>query len=231
MKLYCSGNHIPEAETYAALQKGYGISDPMRVSGYNGMIFQTGDVYLSDSLYGDMNHWENLKLFVEQCLTRFVTDDYGDVCSSDHDENVANKWLGNGFGLYGRYYFEDPQWQMRNANITIRKLDNYTYVAYEMELDPPTALPVDDKPDSVIRNLLPEELRVLVNIMEAQKEFQGTNRELAMMISEKIGKVVHPKSLKQLMNTRKQELETVGLFFRSSRTSLKRLVYVVRRKE
>lgn len=226
MKLYRAGNHVPEAETYDMLKKGYGITDPRRINGYNGMIFQTGDVYLSDSLFADVNQWENLKLFVQDCLSRFVTDDYGDVCSSDRDENIENKWLGNGFGLYGRYYFEDQQWQMRNANITIRKMENYTYVAYEMELDPAPVLPVGESQETVTRNLLPEELRALVAIMEVQKEYEGTNQDLARMVSENIGKAVHPKSLKQLMNARKQELEEVGLFFQSSRTSLQRNVRI-----
>lgn len=72
--------------------------------------------------------------------------------------------------------------------------------------------------------LLPKELEALVRLMMEQKEYQGSNTELAQLISSAVETEITPKALKQQMNKFRFQLENCGVLFESYRSNGTRYV-------
>ena len=74
--------------------------------------------------------------------------------------------------------------------------------------------------------LLPAELRSLVELMKSVGSFSGGNTELAAAVNVFSECSVEPKRLKQLMNCWREQLRELGVIFRSYRSNGHRLVEV-----
>lgn len=74
--------------------------------------------------------------------------------------------------------------------------------------------------------LMPAEMRALVELMRERGSYSGGNQQLADLIAERVGKVVHPKGLKQMMNSCQYELARMGVTYWDHQSSNRRLVDV-----
>lgn len=74
--------------------------------------------------------------------------------------------------------------------------------------------------------LMPMEMRALVELMRQRGSYSGGNQQLADLISERVGKTVHPKGLKQMMNNCQYELARMGVTYWDHQSSNRRLVDV-----
>ncbi len=67
--------------------------------------------------------------------------------------------------------------------------------------------------------VLPDEMVSLVEHIKVAGEFVGRNIDLADILSQRLGKVVDPKGMKQMMNRHRFTLESLGIFFESKRSN------------
>ncbi|MBO4913999.1 MAG: AAA family ATPase [Oscillospiraceae bacterium] len=74
--------------------------------------------------------------------------------------------------------------------------------------------------------LMPTEMRALVELMRERGSYSGGNQQLADLIAERVGKAVHPKGLKQMMNNCQYELARLGVTYWDHQSSNRRLVDV-----
>lgn len=74
--------------------------------------------------------------------------------------------------------------------------------------------------------LLPQEMSLLLDYMKEVKFYSGGNTELTDAFNSHTGSTLEPKKLKQLMNLWKENLQELGLTFRSYRSNGQRLVEV-----
>lgn len=112
--------------SFAETMRGNGVRHPEYISGFSGLFFSVGDVYLSD----DLAPWAKLPelaAFLDEIIARFSREDYGEVSQMTRFENTELRWLGNGSGLFGRY----PH---RDTVVCIITLDNYTYIHEECDV-------------------------------------------------------------------------------------------------
>ena len=138
MKKIKEAEKMDRAARHQALQKGYGIERPERISGYAGLFFTLGDVYASDWVSEWMDQSEEFRAFIFRSLERFENDDYGDISELDRADNIETKWLSCGWPLFGRYgqmIDHGNGEQVLNAVIKIRRLKNVTTVMEESEMD------------------------------------------------------------------------------------------------
>lgn len=138
MKKIKEAEMMDRAARHQALQKGYGIEHPERISGYAGLFFTLGDVYASDWVAEWMDQSEAFRAFVFRSLERFENDDFGDLSELDRIDNTETKWLSCGWPLFGRYGQMSDRGnseQVLNAVIKIRRLKNVTTVMEESEMD------------------------------------------------------------------------------------------------
>ena len=70
--------------------------------------------------------------------------------------------------------------------------------------------------------VMPDELIALYHFIRDEAEFVGSNTEL----TEKIGKEISPKGLKQMMNRWRFQLEALGVYFQSKRSNGQKYVVV-----
>ena len=70
--------------------------------------------------------------------------------------------------------------------------------------------------------VMPDELIALYHFIRDEAEFVGSNTEL----TEKIGKELSPKGLKQMMNRWRFQLEALGVYFQSKRSNGQKYVVV-----
>ena len=75
-------------------------------------------------------------------------------------------------------------------------------------------------------NLLPQEMRKFVSFMREISFFCGTNTELAERFNAYAGFNLAAKSLKQLMNRWRYELQEQGITYDNRRSNSQRLVEV-----
>ena len=101
MKKIKEAEKMDRAARHQALQKGYGIERPERISGYAGLFFTLGDVYASDWVAEWMDQSEAFRAFVFRSLERFENDDFGDISELDRTDNIETKWLSCGWPLFG----------------------------------------------------------------------------------------------------------------------------------
>lgn len=62
--------------------------------------FNLGYIYIDDYLNSRLT--EKLKKEIDDCLTRFLEEDYGRITGDEADENGANRWLF-GEDIFGKY--------------------------------------------------------------------------------------------------------------------------------
>ena len=74
---------------------------------------------------------------------------------------------------------------------------------------------------------LPEELRALVHFIKTIKCYEGSNKDLAGIITECIGMAVSPQKIKHQMALHREELEDNGVSFYNSRSNGERMVMIV----
>ncbi len=146
---------------HRALQKGYGIKHPERINGYSGVVFGTGDVFVSEAVGRRMGIKE-FKEFVFNSLMMFGREKYGEISSDDEELNGENRWLGNGDYVFGRYgYFRDNRYQGKKQYdeiIRIRMWKGNTWVTYDSEMDLFLLLKDNgDDPGTVVEDLPCEE--------------------------------------------------------------------------
>ena len=74
--------------------------------------------------------------------------------------------------------------------------------------------------------LLPPEMADLLEFMEKERQFCGSNSVFTGKYNASCGRALSPKKLKQLMNKWRYELEARGLYFASTRNSSQRMLTV-----
>ena len=103
------------------LKKCGGICDNRLPQGFSAIaMFDYQDIYVNDELYLQLN--SDIRLEIDNCLTRFSKDDYGIISDEDKDENVDNKYFGNGKNIIGKY-------ETSIGVILIELLDHYTLIS------------------------------------------------------------------------------------------------------
>ena len=115
-----------DIQTFVERMRGSGIPHPERISGFPGLFFSVGDVYLSDQL-AVWSKQPDLAAFLDDIIARFSKEDYGEISESARSENVESRWLGNGSYMIGRYPYKDTV-------LYIKTLENYTYVHDECDV-------------------------------------------------------------------------------------------------
>ena len=123
----------------SSLQKGLGTEHPEKIHGYAGFFWNTGNVYVSGTVAGQMED-ERFRRFVWESLKRYDKGDFGMISRSDRDENIANRYLfGNAFTI-GRYGYDltdrsedDPSAYYQV--ICVRTMGENTWVTDEFEPD------------------------------------------------------------------------------------------------
>lgn len=84
------------------LKKGSSLSEGHFPHGFLAeAFFNFGEIYFEDEIYRLINCV--LEKEIEQCLSRLAKDDFGEVSADEKDENIENKYLGNGKNILGRY--------------------------------------------------------------------------------------------------------------------------------
>ncbi len=133
-----NGSKTDKESIHKALQKGYGIEHPERISGYVGFFFNPGDVYVSDGVAEWIKESDAYN-FILESLKRFEREDYGHISESDKSENAENRWLWGTDHIFGRYGYKpipleggDVQYQ---DFIKIRFLRGNTFVLFDSEMD------------------------------------------------------------------------------------------------
>lgn len=122
-------------EIYKSLQQGYGHEHPERVSGFPGLLFGKGDVFVSKLILEKMKQ-THYKLFVYHSLSCFYAEDYGDVSAETIEENGMNRWLASGEYVMGRYgYFRGGYRGMQRFDeaIRIRKWNGNIWITSDDE--------------------------------------------------------------------------------------------------
>lgn len=147
---------------HEALQKGYGIKHPERINGYSGVVFGTGDVFVSEAV-GRRMSGERFRKFVFDSLMMFGREKYGEISNDDEELNGENRWLGNGDYVFGRYgYTRDDDFYYGNHQydeiIRIRMWKGNIWITYESEMDLFLLLKDNgDDPGTVVEDLPCEE--------------------------------------------------------------------------
>lgn len=121
---------------YKRLQQGYGMKHPERVNGFSGLLAGTGNVFVSKSVLAGMDSTD-LRKFVYDALACFWKEKYGDISSSDIEENGENRWIDAWSNLLGRYgYYIDGNWLGKDRYdrvIRIKEWEGNTWIAYDAE--------------------------------------------------------------------------------------------------
>ena len=72
-----------------------------RPHGFGAVVsFDFGDIYIDDYLNSQLD--DELKNDINNCLTRLLKDDYGNITEDEKDDNVENRYFGGGDSI-GRY--------------------------------------------------------------------------------------------------------------------------------
>lgn len=127
----------PVAE-HERLKKGYGIAHPERITGYPGLFFGRGDVFVSETIGEFMKYIPAFRDFVFQSLKRFQKEDYGQISKDGELNNAENRWIGGGDQVMGRYgyYIEGNQGDDRyDEVIRIRTWNGNIWITYDEEPD------------------------------------------------------------------------------------------------
>ena len=128
------------AEIHKALQKGYGIKHPEKISGYAGFFMDYGEVKASDEVARGMENSTDFRDFVLASVRSFQNDDYGLISDFDWVDNIENKYLcGGGGEMFGRYAYGRTNGMghgpLPQRIIKIRCYKGNTYVLYDWEYD------------------------------------------------------------------------------------------------
>lgn len=105
----------------------------------------------------------------------------------------------------------------RGRDIEERKLKlrrNHDNGAWDLVSDSQSA-PMD---------FLPQPLMELLKIMAGTERYNGDNTTLCDSINKHLSRPIQPKTLKQLMNRHREELEDLGLFYEDFRSNGKRYI-------
>ena len=132
-------------EVYKDCQRGYGIKEPDKVSGFAGFFYRLSDIYA----YGRLEKWlENNDKMEEELLKfvkRFYNGDYGFVTSLEHDNNVENRWLcGTCSWTIGRYSFDDVNVSNAYGGVVLEFFGDYG-LFYSIEEDMSEVYAVEHK--------------------------------------------------------------------------------------
>lgn len=63
--------------------------------------FNFGDIYIDDFLNSQLGY--KLQEEIDVCLTKFLKDDYGNITIDEKDDNIENRYFGDG-DIIGRYH-------------------------------------------------------------------------------------------------------------------------------
>lgn len=87
------------------LQKGFGISHPEAIQGYNGYFgFSFGRIYIDDAIAKIIESNEPITEIIDDCLDKFRSFDYGSITKEEADLNFENRlFFGLNVGSIGRY--------------------------------------------------------------------------------------------------------------------------------
>ena len=144
MKLFHQYKRPDPVKVREGLSAGYGTKHPERISGFNRFLFSPGDVWISDYLAQQTQYDKNLSPFLMDALSRFKSEDYGEISEGDINRNGESIWLGNGTYLFARYPYRDEV-------IRIRTYPRFTYMCIDSETDPsPDEELKDDQPTCVV---------------------------------------------------------------------------------
>ena len=84
------------------LKKAYGVSGSHLPHGFHAIAsFDLGNVYADDAIFKKLN--SDVQCEIDDCLQRFVREDYGDLTEEEREQNGESKYLGNGGGMIARY--------------------------------------------------------------------------------------------------------------------------------
>ena len=93
-------------QVYEGCQKGYGIKEPDKISGFNGFFYRLPDIYVYGMLETWLEHNKKMEDELKSFINRFKAEDYGFVTRAEHNENAEDRWLcGSYRGSIGRYSF------------------------------------------------------------------------------------------------------------------------------
>lgn len=93
-------------QVYEGCQKGYGIKQPDRISGFNGFFYRLPDIYVYGMLETWLEHNEKMEDELKSFINRFKAEDYGFVTRNEHDGNTEDRWLCGSYKWnIGRYSF------------------------------------------------------------------------------------------------------------------------------
>ena len=145
------------------------------------------------------------------------------------DRDPVNKLSGTTgiSGAVDAVYVLDKQERAQNAALLIATGRDVEYRELELRFSKERCV-WDMVSDSVAspEQLLPAELRSLVELMKSVESFSGGNTELAAAVNAFSECSVEPKRLKQLMNCWRESLASLGVTYRSYRSNGQRLVEV-----
>lgn len=121
MKLYKKSEQRNYNSIADQLKKCGGICGNHLPQGFSAIaMFNYQDIYVDDKLYLLLNN--DIRHEIENCLTRFSKDDYGIITEEDKDENIDNKYFGNGKNIIGKY-------ETSIGVILIELLDHFTLIS------------------------------------------------------------------------------------------------------
>ena len=144
MKLFKQIKRPDPQKIHDGLSQAYRVKHPERINGYSRFLFSPGDVWISDYLYHELQFDKNLQPFLFDAISRFNSEDYGDISKDDVNRNEEGLWLGSGTYLFARYPYRDEV-------IRVRSYPRFTYMCIDSELDPPEDAELkDDQPACVV---------------------------------------------------------------------------------
>ncbi len=122
-------------EVYKDCQRGYGIKEPDKVSGFMGFFYRLPDIYV----YGKLEQWMANNDKIEPELQKFIEcfyhEDYGFVTRSESDLNLENRWLcGSTIWAIARYNFTDENLSHHYGGIVLEFFREYG-LFYSIEED------------------------------------------------------------------------------------------------
>lgn len=102
MKLYKKEIAPSPEKTAEELARGSGLTNGHFPHGFSALAsFGLGDVYIDEKIIALQN--DRLTEEIDRCLLMLKNESYGEISDDEKDENLENKYFGNGKNLVARY--------------------------------------------------------------------------------------------------------------------------------
>ena len=105
MQLFYQFEKPDPKKVITGARQAYGIKNPDRINGFAGAFLVCWkDVYISDRVAKKADACKWFANFLNDCISRFLHDDYGFVTASEQWNNTEKRWLsGSSDWMIARY--------------------------------------------------------------------------------------------------------------------------------